>query len=221
MQFGSVVAQKQFSRFERLIPQGFPLTPFQVVYRYRKADAPHGTPLYQLGNGIFTANATPPYESWMHFFPVVQEGVNALFQSFDNLGELKPTFNFASVRYIDGFKSNLTRGRPLREFLSDALGVRLELPAVLDQISTDASKLQPTLQLSMPVTPGQLNLVLAPGTVENEEAVIMDTTVIVNRAIQPQIADVMDTLTDAQKISHQIFEGVTEKLRDQMEPIEV
>jgi hypothetical protein len=63
--------------------------------------------------------------------------------------------------------------------------VRLELPAVLDQISTDASKLQPTLQLSIPVAPGQLNLVLAPGTVENEEAVIMDTTVIVNRAIQP------------------------------------
>src|SRR5437868_4412920 len=54
MRFGAKAAAHGYTTFERIVPPGFPLLPFQPVYRYRKASEDQATTLYQLGAGVFT-----------------------------------------------------------------------------------------------------------------------------------------------------------------------
>jgi uncharacterized protein (TIGR04255 family) len=79
--FSNQVAQRGFGMSERLVPVGFPYFPLSVVYRFRKAPSQQENFLYQIGPGVFSANAVPPYRDWESFRPIVQEGVQALLAS--------------------------------------------------------------------------------------------------------------------------------------------
>lgn len=221
MQFGAAAAKEGFSRFERVIPPGFPVTPFQVVYRYRPSNATDASKLYQLGNGVFTANALPPYKNWANFRPVIETGLTILREAFQGLNQHPPHFTSAIVRYIDGFRGDMIKGRSTREFLSEALGFEFNLPRVLNNVCTDPKQLVPQLQLSMPVSPGQMVMTLSEGVVDNQPAVIVDTSVIVQRDIAPEPATVVDVLTEARNVIHQVFMETVKKLHDDMDPIEV
>lgn len=76
MRFGGEVYQKGFEQSERLVPSGFPMMLFQPVYRYRKSASADASVLYQVGPGLFSANAIPPYKSWDTFSPTVERGEN-------------------------------------------------------------------------------------------------------------------------------------------------
>src|SRR5215471_16972408 len=125
MRFGSRAGAVGYERVERLVPPGFPAPPFQAVYRFRKKAPETGTTLYQVGAGVFTANITPPYESWQEFRPVVEEGVDILLET-RNPSEKDTPFTSASLRYIDAFGYQLTEGRSTAAFLRDVLGFAVE-----------------------------------------------------------------------------------------------
>ena len=70
--FSNQVAAQGFGNSERLVPVGFPYLPFMVVYRFRKPPAQGENFLYQIGWGVFSANALPPYRDWDSFRPIVE-----------------------------------------------------------------------------------------------------------------------------------------------------
>ena len=74
MRFGGKVAAAGFERIERLVPPNFFQLPYQPVYRFRHNAEERGARLYQLGMGLFSVHATPPYKSWAEFKPLVSAG---------------------------------------------------------------------------------------------------------------------------------------------------
>src|ERR1700679_367307 len=65
--FGGEVYKRGFQRAERLVPSGLFVLPGQPLSRFKKADVDNV--LYQIGVGMFSANAVPPYRSWEQFTP--------------------------------------------------------------------------------------------------------------------------------------------------------
>ncbi|MFW7343544.1 TIGR04255 family protein [Pollutimonas sp. H1-120] len=217
LQFGSLASGEGFSQFERVIPAGFPVAPHQVVYRYRNAN-PAKTMLYQLGNGVFSINATPPYRSWHEFGPCVRSGLDLFQQANINLGREVSEFSLVSVRYINSFTSEMTRGASALDFINDVLGFQFGLPEILTRSCANTSEILPTLQLQLPVDAGSLSMRVGQGQVNGERAVIMDTTV---SAQGPMIADpesAMEALSKARLVIHNLFIGMTGKLTDIMKP---
>lgn len=215
MRFGSKVAAKGFSRFERIVPSGFPLMLHQPVYRYRNISEDHGVALYQLGVGIFSANITPPYQSWAHFRPVVSEGLAMLIESMTD-EEKKQPFVAASLRYIDAFKSDLTQGRSIRAFMNEVLGIKIEIPEAITRHTVDGDKIQPRIQLSVPVASGRLDIVVAQGAINNESAIIMDTTASTSQEIISS-EDVMVVFDKAHGLIHDLFVDLTKPIQELME----
>jgi uncharacterized protein (TIGR04255 family) len=221
MRFGSKAGVLGYERVERLVPPGFPpVVPFQPIYRFRKKESEQGTTLYQVGAGMFSANITPPYQSWQEFKPVVEEGVNILLET-RNSAEKELSFTSANLRYINAFGSKFTEGRPTATFMRDVLGFAINPPAaVRDEIAPNAEA-RPSLQLLIPLKSGQqMSLRLAEGLVAGEEAVVMDITVSSETPIPATIADAMARFEAAHEVVHRIFMGTTKKLFHIMEPIE-
>lgn len=217
MRFGSKVAAVGFSRFERIVPAGFPLMLYQPVYRYRYVSEDQGVKLYQLGPGIFSANITPPYQSWEHFKPVVAQGIEMLLESLTDEQKGEP-FVAASLRYIDGFRDDLTQGRSIRDFMADVLDIKVSLPEAIMRHALDSSRIEPLLQLTVPVSSGILNLTLAQGVLNNERAIIMDTAVSATQELKPTKEDIMSVFDNAHDLIHELFVGLTKPLQELMKP---
>jgi len=81
MQFAALISAEGYGRFERVAPPGIPSLPGQVACRFRPSDPEKQAPLFQLGIGLFTANALPPYQSWSTFSPVVKLGLERVFEA--------------------------------------------------------------------------------------------------------------------------------------------
>lgn len=217
MRFGSKVAAAGFSRFERIVPPGFPFLPYQPVYRYRYVSEDQGVKLYQLGSGIFSANITPPYQSWEHFKPVVAQGVEMLLESLSDEQKNQP-FVAASLRYIDAFKDDLTQERSIRDFMADVLDIKVSLPEAITRHAPASSSIEPLLQLTIPVSSGFLNLTVANGAFNNERAIIMDTTVSTTQGLQPTKEEIMSVFDNAHHLIHELFIGLTKPLEELMKP---
>ena len=177
MRFGGEVYQQGFQRAERVVPTGFPFMLFQPVYRYRKSTDQDSSVLYQAGAGMFSANAIPPYQSWDAFSPTVEAGIDALLKTRSDAERSIP-FSSISLRYIDAFRAALTQGRDIGMFVKDVLGIKLELPEGISKHVAPGQSAKPSLQLAIPLTNGMtMNIGLGEGMVNNELAIIMDTTV--------------------------------------------
>ncbi len=219
MQLGSIVAREGYDQFERVMPPGFPVPPHQVVYRYRQRSS-EDTSLYQIGNGVFTVNATPPYKSWQHFSPKVASGVTFLADAFQRVQRAPPQFDTLLVRYIDAFRSEMVGNRDTMSFLCEILGVDIRLPEAIVRASIPKAEILPSIQLQIPVKPGTLQFNIGHGQVNGEQAVIMDMTVASTKPVQCVAADVMEVLAECRLVIHDIFVGMTGKLDRIMQPQE-
>jgi uncharacterized protein (TIGR04255 family) len=219
MRFGSKAGAVGYDLFERVVPQGFPAMPFQVIYRFRKKGQEQGTTLYQVGPGVFSANSTPPYRFWNDFEPVLRQGIQLLLET-RNPAEREMSFTGASLRYINAFGARFTEGRSMAVFIRDVLGFVVELPApVKDEIPAE-KEIKPSLQLLIPLKSGQeMALRLTDGLVSGEQAVIMDLAVSTADHTQPRESDLMAIFNTAHEVAHRVFVGVTRKLFDKMELI--
>jgi uncharacterized protein (TIGR04255 family) len=215
--FSNEVAAKGFGLSERMFPSSFPPLPFQVVYRYRKP-AGQSNFVYQLGLGLFSANALPPYQDWDSFRPVVQDGVQAL------LSSRHPSENreFAriSLRYIDLFSAEFTEGKSSFEFANDILGFKLSIPAAIKDQTSNMAKLQAGVQLSMPLNTGlTMNLNFAEGIAAGKSGIVMNTEVVASDPTAPYMHPIMETFEKAHTSIRATFIGLTEKLRAKMKEV--
>ena len=216
--FSKLAATIGFTSVERLIPQGFPALPYRPVYRYHSVSKDSALyPLYQLGPGIFSANIIPPHESWESFRPVVVKGLELLLECIPK--SLKVTF-FSSVmlRYVDAFKENLVKGMSTYQFISDVLDIKTTLPDSILQHCSDKSQIKPTLTFSIPLSIGQMSLMVGEGIVNNENALIMDTTVMSREKINFDKRQIMKVFDTAHDIIYTSFVGMTEKIHKDMVP---
>jgi uncharacterized protein (TIGR04255 family) len=219
MRFGAKVAGDGFDRFERIVPAGFPLMPFQAVYRYRYGAPDKGTALYQLGPGLFTANITPPYDNWEKFRPVVEKGVAYLLECRAKEDEATP-FGSVSLRYIDSFRPELTGGVRTIDFLRDVLGFSITPPAVIlelagpDAIATPAVQFQIALPNKL-----QIELQAGDGQVNGEQTVILNTVVATTEAVNPSVESAMAAYDAAHTVIRTAFLGMTGKIANLMQPV--
>lgn len=215
--FGSEVYKLGFQRMERLFPSGLPMLQGQPVARYRSDAGDLSNVIYQVGAGIFSANAVPPYRSWKHFAPSVQAGLNALLQAREDHERTLP-FDPVSLRYIDAFKPDLTGGRDVADFLSEVLKIELRLPdAIIRHLAPDQSP-KPFVNLTIPIVSGVIRMTVGEAMVSGSTAILFDTTLSTNAPVNPEIPSIMSAFVSAHSIIHDIFMQLTAPIRHLMQP---
>ena len=218
MRLGGEVYQHGFQRAERVVPAGFPYMLFQPVYRYRKATELDASVLYQVGVGMFSANAIPPYQSWDTFSPTVESGIDALLKTRSE-AEKEIPFSSISLRYLDAFGPNFTQGRNVGEFIRDVLGISLDLPTGLSKHVASGQSVKPAIQLMLPLSNGMtMNVGIGEGLVNNEVTIIMDTTVATTTETPPDTVAVMSALRFARAVIHEMFFDLTKPIEKLMQP---
>jgi uncharacterized protein (TIGR04255 family) len=215
--FGGEVYNRGFERTERIIPGGLPVPAGQVVCRFKSSSPERANVLYQVGLGIFSANAVPPYRSWNNFVPVVEKGVEALINARDDAEKTLP-FNTVSLRYIDSFGPQLTGGRDAATFLSEVLKIELIFPeAILKHRAPDKS-LKPFLVTTVPLTSGVLRLGAGDALVNGKPTILLDTALSTNNVVEPNKDRVMESLNLAHTLIREIFLDLTLPIHDLMQP---
>jgi uncharacterized protein (TIGR04255 family) len=215
--FRRLIAQKGFSVSERLVPVGFPLVPFSVTQRFRKQSNEENY-LYQVGLGVFSANALPPYRSWDSFRPIVREGVETLLATRHTTDRANIT---VLLRYLDVFTDDFTEGRKSVAFLNDVLGIKLLLPAALTEQAANLPELRAGLQLTLNLKDGLcMNIALQDGAVGTKTGIVMTTEVFTIQPVNPQLDSIMENFERAHSYIRGTFLGLTTKIRDKMNPVE-
>jgi uncharacterized protein (TIGR04255 family) len=214
--FSTEVSSKGFGMAERLVPQGFPSIPFQPVYRFRKSLPNAGTPTYQIGTNTFSVHITPPYRSWDEFELALSYGVELLLRT-RSTEQHSVAFSSASVRYINAFDSDLTGNKTTSEFISEVLGIDISLPDALTKILKPGSVIEPNMRLLCSTDNGyQLVLSILKGLINQQKAVIMDTTAWTSDPIPPDRDVAVKVLNEAHQILHESFIEMTAKIHDIM-----
>jgi uncharacterized protein (TIGR04255 family) len=218
MRFGGAVYKHGFERAERLIPTGFPFMVFQPVYRYRKPSEEDASVLYQVGAGVFSANAIPPYQSWNAFSPKVEAGIEALLRTRSDAEKVIP-FSSISLRYLDAFGPALTQGRDVGTFIREVLNIKLDLPVGFSKHVAQGQRVKPSIQLALPLSSGMtMNVGIGEGMVNNEVTIIMDTTVGTTGDTPANKGSVIAALNAARYVIHEMFIDLTKPIEGLMQP---
>lgn len=213
------LSKQGYGSSERLAPVGFPLLMQHPVVRYRKSGSvasahdKSASTLFQAGVGIFTINAVQPYKNWEQFRPVVQIGLQALI----NAAPVATEGFSLSLRYIDAFKHELTDGLPHREFMEQALGVKVTVPDILQELSIDGSTVVPMLHLVTPLDFGTLHIQFAEGEIAGERVYMMENVVTITDPFRGASVDqLLDGFDAARGVVHKSFVGMTGPLHQKM-----
>ncbi|WP_185597938.1 TIGR04255 family protein [Burkholderia cepacia] len=191
MRFGGAASNLSYTESERLIPVGFPILAHQAVYRFKHNESGETRSLYQIGSGLFSANAIPPYKSWTSFEPVVRNGVEALLKSRDP-SEASQPFTAVSLRYIDAFGPQHTEGRDVMRFLTEVLGIGITVPPALSRHLRADTPIKPVLQLQIPMAEGMvMSVAIGEGVANGQQALMMDTSVATTLPVPANLEVVM------------------------------
>lgn len=205
-----------YEHVERLVPQGFPLPLGMPTLRVRqRTGAPQNT-LFQIGPQIFTANATPPYLSWHDFAPTAQAGVLALLAARPE-SEVTAPFQ-VSLRYIDAFREPLICGLSPMAFLTETLGLGVDVPPAIARHGVAGSEIGALVQLNVPLAEGKLRVQFGEGRVGEEPALIMDMTLSRSEPVPAQAEEIMLALSQSRDITHAIFMELTTPIAALMQP---
>lgn len=210
-EFGRRLAAEGFTRSERQTPPGYPAHAGTVVYRYSSPTAEDSEAVvFQIGPGVMGVNAIPPYKTWEHFRPMVILGLKTLIASWQSREPAK-RFSRVLLRYIDAFGEGFLRGRERSDFLEEVLGFQLSLPqAYLRHINDDATTRNTFVQFSADLLDGgRLSVRAGDATVENENAVVLDTTIAYNDGAPIDEFGVLDLLDSAHAVIHDTFVQTT------------
>ena len=139
LQFGARVFPLGYQKFDRTIPPGFVTPAHTQVVRYWKPDHVDAlqenkdqfVTLFALGDGILSAHALPPYETWSTFAPTVEIGLKTIFETRGPSVQ-NTNINSVKLRYLNAFRDDLTDGKSAIDFLKGVLGFSWGLPEAID-----------------------------------------------------------------------------------------
>ncbi|MBL8574948.1 MAG: TIGR04255 family protein [Hyphomicrobiaceae bacterium] len=225
MSFNRQLAVASFPRAEKLVPPGFPSMLHEVAWRFRNpGDA--GT-LLQIGGGIFTANALPPYKRWSAFRPTVEKGVEALLAARLEAEKDLP-FSGLSLCYMNAFSPEAMKKCSQQKFIEEVLGFRVDLPSALKKIESRDQHNSTTINLLVPIgnTSKKLVLVVADGSMrqtgssQNTPVVLMNMTVLETVPVAPNVTSILGAFDEARNIIHNAFMEMTSSIHNLMQPEE-
>jgi uncharacterized protein (TIGR04255 family) len=222
MRFGGKASAAGFGRIERLIPPGFPVPPFQVVYRFRqtKDEDGKGTIIFQVGPGVFTANITPPYQSWSAFRPTVETGLGILLDTRNEAQKSVPLHSL-SLRYINMYGAKFTNDQPLSDFLKEKLGFGVLLPNAILKEAIGYGQVKFSSQIAIPLAEDRtMRINLGEGSVNNENAVVVDTSVSYDGTVEPVVSNALEVFNSLNDVHHRVFMATSTKLHDIMKPLQ-
>lgn len=197
MRFGAEIHRSGYTETERLVPPGFPFMQGQPIYRFKEKRDGSPQSLFQVGLGLFSANAVPPYETWTEFRPVVRAGVEAMLAARSTEERDRP-ITLVNLRYIDAFEAGLTEGRDIGRFLGEVLGISITVPRALTQHLRSDSIPKQSIQLQIPMNDGKLmTLAVAEGSANGRTAILMDTIVATTLPLPPSIDSIMQAFEAA------------------------
>lgn len=193
---------------EKMVPDGFPVTPFQEIYRYRKVLPDKGIMVYKLGAGVFSVNVSSPNQSWKKdFCPLIERALSLLLES-RNLLEKEEPFHQISLRYLNVFDNQLTHRLSLHD-LFNALGFKIKLPRSLVDKVDSPSQMKPELCVSIPLKSKQeVIFELSECAKSAENAILMDLMVVDKQKLTPDKELIMSTLTQAYQVLKGLFDEV-------------
>jgi uncharacterized protein (TIGR04255 family) len=199
MRFGGEVLPHSHQEMERLTPPGMPFFVHQPVYRFKHSEEGQTKTLYQIGPGLFSANAVPPYQSWEKFEPVVQNGVEALLKSRSPT-EAKSPFTGINLRYIDAFGPTHTEGREVEQFLREVLGIGISVPQALLRHKRADTAIKPMVQLQIPMQGGLImSFSVGEGMVNAQQTILMDASIATTLPVEATVESVMSKFSEAHK----------------------
>jgi uncharacterized protein (TIGR04255 family) len=202
-----------YTRVTRLVPEPFPMLMHQPVLRFEAPEDGRPKSLYQIGPGLFSANAVPPYDSWSSAFSkTVANGVEALLAT-RHPAEREAAFEGLTLRYLDAFGPSLTEGRDSLAFTREVLGISVDLPAALTQHLHDGAAWKPFLQFHLPVGVGRvLAVAIGDGFANDNPAVLMDWSLICSAPVKPELSEVMSVFNHAHDLIYKSW-------KEMMKPI--
>jgi len=202
-----------YTSVTRLVPEPFPMLMHQPVLRFDAPEDRRARSLYQVGPGLFSANAVPPYDSWSSAFSqTVASGVEALLATRDPAERGAP-FEGVTLRYLDAFGPRLTEGRDSLAFTREVLGISVDLPLALTQHLQDGAAWKPFLQFQLPVGVGQvLSVAIGDGFANDHPAVLMDWSLTCSAPVKPELGEVMNVLNHAHDLIYKSW-------KEMMKPI--
>jgi uncharacterized protein (TIGR04255 family) len=217
MGLGEELSKIGYGRSERLTPVGFPTLPNQPVYRYQSNSDSSKSVLFQAGPGQFSVHGVPPYKSWEEFSPTVKRGLEAMFRAYSQTVGEQPV-SLVTLRYVDFFEENLTRGLDVSDFMSEVLSISLRLPNFVTGIATKDRIDNLLVKFSLPVAAGTLSVTVGDGKLNNLSGIILDTSVATSGAIAPSVDKMVDVLNASYSILHKLFVSLTKPIEHLMEP---
>lgn len=212
----SAVSKHGFDRLEQLVPHGssMPVLLPQMMYRYRRTD---DVPvLAQIGPGMFSVNALPPYQTWKEFHPYLEGGVEGLLEALTDKPELT-----VSLRYIDAFKHDLTSGRDAKAFATEVLGFHLALPPTLQARLTEGVQARMSFQVALPIPGLSMTVTVSDGQLGLDAAVLMNTDVRIENELQSDKQAILSALDGAHDLIHGTFVDMTQSIRDKLQSVPV
>ena len=218
--FSSSISERGYSRTERLIPQGWPFPNHLPVCIIRHSGTDQKeTTLYQVGAGLFSAHALPPYKNWDEFRPVVSSGLEVLLKARDR-DESDAKFTTITLRYIDRFESNLTDNLLPRAFIDKVFDIGLRLPNAITSDAVSEESINPTILLRVPLKSGLL-MTLGINPIAEQgghNGIILDTSVVTQSSVPGDLKTAIEVLDTAHASIRKLFIGLTAPIQKQMEP---
>ena len=215
MRFGVAATAAGHGEVERLVPSGFPLLPHHAVYRFKsKNNEGLATSIFQIGPGLLTINAIPPYGSWGEFREIVVKGIEAMLGTRADAHRDLP-ITAISIRYVDAFVDHHTGGRSVDAFLRDILGFGLTLPAGLAECLNAGADPKPVVQFQIPMSDARvMNIGIGEGLVNGRHAIMMDQSISKASEIAPAAEAIMAFMDPAQRAIHNSFVKITTPIHD-------
>jgi uncharacterized protein (TIGR04255 family) len=214
-------ARSGWAASERVIPINFPQVTFLPALRIRSTSRDQAPMLYQLGTGIFAANALPPYKNWDSFRPFAERGLEYLLKTRPPSERDRPFFSVI-VRYLDLFTPELIGDVSPARFLTETLGFTLTLPPALGKQINVGSEPEPQIALTFPLAPDlTMRLAIGPGNLGDKKGIVMNTEVSSQGNVEPNRDAVIAVWERAHTSIRNTFMGLTEKLHLAMKPTRV
>jgi len=218
--------QEGFSHLERLQPSDVPreVRPHLVEQRFRPSQ--DTWPLFQIGPGVFSVNATPPYGGWRSFRQVIENCVDILLSSYP-VASRYLKISRLELRYINAFDRKNYQSVSSHDFFSNYFQIKPSVPDdFLAKFAGTGSPRETELAVVTPLnTPAdsEARLALSKGTNRGIPSYIAENIVRVQREKPaPMVsAEIMEWLDQAHEVTNASFEGaITSSLRDHIGPME-
>ena len=212
----SAVGKHGFDRLEQLFPPNLsmPVLLPQMMYRYRRTD--EVPVLAQIGPGMFSVNALPPYKTWKEFHPYLEGGVEGLLEALTDKPELT-----VSLRYIDAFKHDLTSSRDAKAFATEVFGFRLDLPPTLQARLTEGAQARMSFQVTLPVPRLSMTITVSDGQLGTDSVVLMNTDVRIENVLPSDKKAILSALDNAHDLIHGTFLDMTKSIQDKLRSVPV